>query len=175
VWLPSVHIWIKYNTDGVGHGSPNPASYGGIFRDYQANFGCFVSNIDILYALNAEIMDVILAIELAYETTCTHLCLESDSKLINLVFTQSKIIPWNLYHRWQNYLDFSRNTNFKVTHIYKEENCCVGRMTNISISVSSLTWWDNLPNSIKDDFHHNRLCLPLYKFYTFSLHQGFIS
>lgn len=63
MWLPSVHIWIKYNTDCVVNGSLSPASYGGIFRDYQANFGCFVSNIDILYALNAEIMAVILSIE----------------------------------------------------------------------------------------------------------------
>lgn len=64
MWLPSVHIWIKYNTDCVVNGSLSPASYGGI--DYQANFGCFVSNIDILYALNAEIMDVIFSIELFF-------------------------------------------------------------------------------------------------------------
>ena len=57
--------------------------------------------------------------------------------------------------------------NFRVTHIYKE-NCCADSMTNNGISVSSLTWWDNMPNSIKDDFHHNRLCnlcFPLYRFY----------
>jgi len=37
-------------------------------------------------------------------------------------------------------------------------------VTNIDIFVSSLTWWDNMPDSIKDDFPNKRLGSPLYRF-----------
>jgi hypothetical protein len=40
---------------------------GGVFRDYEANLlGCYASNI-VSFALYAELMRVILAIEIAFD------------------------------------------------------------------------------------------------------------
>ena len=72
MWLPLVYPEIKCNTDG--YGSPGSDSCGSIFRDYQDNFlGCFAFNIGISYVVNAEIMNVVLSIELAHEKGWSHL------------------------------------------------------------------------------------------------------
>ncbi|MCI05365.1 ribonuclease H protein [Trifolium medium] len=64
-WHPPLIFWIKCNSDGAGHGSPDNAACGGVFRDYQGNFlGCYAFNIDVSFALHAELMGAILAIEL---------------------------------------------------------------------------------------------------------------
>lgn len=95
--LPPFYSQIKCNIDGTTHGTLGLSSRGGVFRDYQDSFlGCFASNNGIQNTLNAEIMSVILVIELAREKGQTHLWLEFDSQLVNLTFTRSKIFPWNL-------------------------------------------------------------------------------
>lgn len=57
------------------------------------------------------------------------------------------------------------NMTSTITHIFKVRNWCAGQIVNINLYASSLTWWDSLPDSIKDDFHHNILDLTLYRFY----------
>lgn len=75
MWLPLIYPWVKCTSNTDGAANDGPASCGGIFRDYQTIFfGCFASNICILYALNAGIMRVILAIELAHKKDWIYIC-----------------------------------------------------------------------------------------------------
>jgi hypothetical protein len=58
--------------------------------------------------------------------------------------------------------------HFKVSHIFKEENFCADKMTNIGLSTNRFRW-DSLPSSIWNDLNHNRLSLPLYMFVNFGV------
>ncbi|MCH85615.1 ribonuclease H protein, partial [Trifolium medium] len=65
---------IKGNTDGTALGSPGHAACGGILRNHLGqNLGCFAANIGVANALYAELMGVILAIEIAYEKNWNYL------------------------------------------------------------------------------------------------------
>jgi hypothetical protein len=94
---------VKANTDGsVVH---LHASCGGIVRDFTGTFlGCFASNVGRWSVFEAEIMELILAIEFA---TCNHwnrLWLECDSSSVVHAFKNPSIIPIHLRNRWHNCL-----------------------------------------------------------------------
>jgi len=66
-WHPPIQNWVKCNTDGASIGNPGVAACAGIFRNrHVESKGCFAANIGIANALYAELMGVILAIEIAY-------------------------------------------------------------------------------------------------------------
>lgn len=66
IWQPPIYSWVKYNTDGGSLSVPDRAACGDIFRDHYANLlGCFAENLGQNFALNAEFIRVMRAIELA--------------------------------------------------------------------------------------------------------------
>ncbi|KAL5164450.1 putative ribonuclease H protein [Glycine soja] len=65
--------WVEYNTDEATKGAPDSAACGGIFRDKNATFiGYFSANVGTNFAFNAELMDAIISIEIAYERGWTN-------------------------------------------------------------------------------------------------------
>lgn len=102
-------------------GSTGLSSYGGIFRDKSvAVLGCFAVNLGISYALHAELIDAMFAIELADKKVWHNLWLECDSQLVISAFNNINVVPWR--NRWRNCLLLSRNMNFGFSHIYREGN-----------------------------------------------------
>ncbi|GAU40207.1 hypothetical protein TSUD_397340 [Trifolium subterraneum] len=103
LWQPPLYNWVKCNTDGPALGRPGLASCGALFRDYTATFlGGFSINIGNSYALHAELISVMNAIEIAHSKGWNNLWLKSDSKLVNIAFKTSHIVPWKLQNRWFN-------------------------------------------------------------------------
>ncbi|GAU40903.1 hypothetical protein TSUD_297080 [Trifolium subterraneum] len=136
LWQPPLYNWVKCNTDGFVLGSPGLASCGGLFRDYTATFlGGFSVNIGNSYALHVELLGVMNAIEIAHSKGRNNLWIESDSKLVNLAFNSSNIVPWKLRNRWFNCLELAKTMMFRVTHIYCEVNCCADKMVALGINV----------------------------------------
>jgi len=79
---PPIHNWVKCNTDGASQGNLGVATCAGIFRNsHGESRGCFAANLGIANALHAELMGVILAIEIASDKQLNHLWIETDSKL----------------------------------------------------------------------------------------------
>ncbi|MCI03920.1 RNA-directed DNA polymerase (Reverse transcriptase), partial [Trifolium medium] len=65
LWCSPCIGWMKVNTDGSVYSTS--AACGGLFRDYLANFrGGFAQKISSLSVLHAEIMALILAMEMAH-------------------------------------------------------------------------------------------------------------
>ena len=65
-WLPLNPGWIKVNTDGSANGSPDPASCSGVFQTYRGFCkGCFSCPIGVAYAFEAELLDIITALDYA--------------------------------------------------------------------------------------------------------------
>ncbi|XP_057803315.1 uncharacterized protein LOC131018618 [Salvia miltiorrhiza] len=66
-WWPPVSPWIKVNTDGSAQGSPGNIAAGGVFRDHFAWVrGCFHYKAGVGYAFEAELLAVIIAVQIAH-------------------------------------------------------------------------------------------------------------
>ncbi|KHN31168.1 hypothetical protein glysoja_012818, partial [Glycine soja] len=99
-WNLFIQGWTKCNIDGAAKGNPS-ARCGGIFRNDRAcALGCFTLNLRTQNSLFAELMGVILAIELVAKKNWSMLWLES------------------------NCIHLTKSMHFQVGHIYKEGNTC---------------------------------------------------
>jgi ribonuclease HI len=166
LWQPPLYNWVKCNTDGSALGSPGLASCGGLFRDYTATFlGGFSINIGNSYALYAELLGVMNAIEIGHSKGWNNLWIESDSKLVNLAFNSSHIVPWKLRNRWFNCLELAKTMVFRVTHIYREGNCCADKMAALGINVDGFYWWENVLPSVQGDYISNLMDLLSFRFH----------
>ncbi|AET03849.1 hypothetical protein MTR_8g076430 [Medicago truncatula] len=56
--------------------------------------------------------------------------LEIDSKLVVLAISSINAVLWDLRNRWLDSMHLIRNMNFVVSHILREGNYCVDKMTN---------------------------------------------
>jgi ribonuclease HI len=156
---PSVE-WIKANTDGsVTHAS---AACGGLFRDYTSRFlGGYAQRVNGT-VLHAELMSMILAMELAHRQGWLALWIESDSKAALQAFENHQVVPWDLRNRWSNC--FSLHLNLRWSHIYREGNACADKLANLGHSFVDLKWWNSMPLELRDTTLHDSLGLPSYRF-----------
>jgi len=81
------------------------AGSGGIFRNRLAyHLGSFAVNVENGSALKAELVEEMLAIELASNMNWKKLWLETDSKLVVAAFSNFKVVPWQSRQRWNHSL-----------------------------------------------------------------------
>jgi ribonuclease HI len=160
LWKTPVFAWIKANTDGSA--THDSAACGGIFRDHTAKFcGGFAQKVPGT-VIHAELMAMILAMELAYSKGWKNLWLESDSKTALLAFENNNMVPWDLRNRWLNCR--SLDTNLRWSHIYREGNSCADKLANLGHSFVHLKWWGSLPLELRDDFLRDKLGIPCFRF-----------
>lgn len=66
-WHPPTIGWVKINANGAWKHAEGVGGYGAVFRDFRGHFlGAFAANIDIPSSIAAEVMAVIMTIELAW-------------------------------------------------------------------------------------------------------------
>jgi hypothetical protein len=88
IWQPRLELWVKYNTNGASNN--NTSSCGGIFRNHNVVFLCgFAENTGLKYAFMAELCGAMRAIKIANSRNWQNLWLESDSKLVLMVFNSA--------------------------------------------------------------------------------------
>lgn len=121
---------------------------------------CYASNIGVSIVLHIKLTGVILAIEIAFHEVDIIFDQKLIYKLVRTTFKQLHVILLTLHKKWKKCTHLNSQTHFKVTHIFREENCRADKMISIDLSTNSFTWWNNLSNSIFNDFNHNRLVLP---------------
>jgi hypothetical protein len=107
-------------------------------------------------------MGIILAIECAYVRNWKQLWIESDSKLAILAYRNQKIIPWQLQNRWSNCLLKIIDMDVIVSHVYREGNSIVDKLSKLGLNVNDFTWWSSSPSSIRLDLARNRDDLPFF-------------
>ncbi|KAL6133340.1 hypothetical protein ACLB2K_065577 [Fragaria x ananassa] len=94
---PSVIRWVKINSDGAWKHVEGVGGFGAIFHDFKCHvLGAFSSNIDILSSVAADVMAIIVAIELAWVRDWKHIWLEVDSSLVLDYLRSPLLVPWNL-------------------------------------------------------------------------------
>jgi len=166
IWeFPHVN-WVKANIDGVARGCLGFAGCAGIFRGSRGEYiSSFSSFLGVQKSLYAEVMGVILAIELAWSKCFKRICLECDSSLLCQAFSLFNIIPWSLRERWRKCIKICKEIEFKVSHIFRERNHCVDKLASLGLKNElDFKWYDVLPVVIELDVLHNRYQLPIFCF-----------
>ncbi|KAJ4713826.1 Ribonuclease H [Melia azedarach] len=165
-WHPPPAGWIKANTDGLAKGNPGLSACGGLFRDTGGRFlGGFALALGHQTAFHAEIMVVILAVEIAYERGWFHLWLESDClPIIHLLLNDSLHPPWPLQNRWMNCKLLVSKLYFRCSHTFRETNDVADALANLGLHFDTLQWWPSPPPSIQSLLSHNANGFPCYRF-----------
>jgi len=74
-----------------------------------------------------------LAIELAWRKGFRHIWLECDSSILCQAFSLFNLIPWFLKGRWRKCIKICKEIEFKVFHIFREENHCVNKLASLDL------------------------------------------
>jgi ribonuclease HI len=128
----------------------------------MANFrGGYAQNIGNETVLHAELMAMILAMEIANKKGWKYLWIESDSKSALLAFENHTIVPWTLQNRWANCLQLG--LLLRWSHIFKEGNVCADILASMGHSLVAFNWWDSLLLVLRDDFLRDKLGVPSYR------------
>ncbi|PRQ22702.1 putative ribonuclease H-like domain-containing protein [Rosa chinensis] len=91
-----------------------------VFRDSKGLFlGAFAVPSAFVSSIDAEILAVIEAIEIAWVRNWHHLWLETDSTyVVHILSSFSMKVPWYLGVAWANCLWRVRRMNLKYSHIF---------------------------------------------------------
>jgi len=111
----------------------------------------------------AEFYGVIHAMEEAEKMTLTNVWLECDFALVCVAFTARTNVMWMLHYRWNTCFNYCGRIKF--THIFREGNVCVDKLTNLRfIHRESFHWYNKLSYSLFLEFFMNKYNLPMYHF-----------
>jgi len=77
------------------------------------------------------IYGVIHALEHAWREGYQRFWLESDSSLVHHGFLDQLVVPWSFRGRWSPCLHFCKHMQFKVSHVFHEENHCIDKLVNL--------------------------------------------
>ncbi|XP_057770760.1 uncharacterized protein LOC130990552 [Salvia miltiorrhiza] len=156
-WWPPVSHWIKVNTDGSASGAPGKIAAGGVFRDNVGWVrGCFHYKGGTGFAFEAELLAVIMAIQIAHSRGWFALWVESDSTyIVNLLNTRSNIVPWRFIASWNKILVILQDFNIQISHIYREGNVPADIMANENMTEG---WWPHEVEEIKKAVRLDMAC-----------------
>lgn len=104
------------------------------------------------------------AIELAKQYGWNNLWLECDSSLVINAIKNNSLVPWRVRNIWMNCMFIVNSMNFMATHVFREGNVCADILANVGLSLSHLTVWLNLHDSIREVFGKNKLGMPQFRF-----------
>ncbi|CAL1362249.1 unnamed protein product [Linum trigynum] len=123
-WKPPPQGWYTLNVDGASCGNPGPAGTGGCIRDSSGRWvSGFVGNIGTASAALAELWAVFHGLEVAWNTGCRTLKMESDSRLaIELINNRlDQVHPYStLLSAIRRKL--SQDWLVSISHTYREGN-----------------------------------------------------
>ncbi|KAJ4702472.1 Ribonuclease H protein [Melia azedarach] len=163
---PPPPLCINANSDGLAKGNPGDSACGGVFCDHLGNFlGGFSLCIGLNTVFFAELLAVILVVELAFERGWNNLWLESDSMIvIQHLYNPSLLPPWRLRNRWLNCLHRIHFIDFRCSHTYRENNNVADRLANLGLVFPSLHWWNSPPPCVAGLLSKDTCGFPNYRF-----------
>ncbi|PRQ38756.1 putative ribonuclease H-like domain-containing protein [Rosa chinensis] len=153
------HVWqwlsCCFGTSLPTHGSIGDlwstiVACGGVFRVANGQyFGGYCQGLGQHSAFFAELMGVIIGIEIAFRMGWHCIWLESDStSVLACISSTSFAPPWSLRIAWLNCLSHIQSMTFHCSHVLCEGNSVADRLTNLGLASSSLIWHASPPPEI---------------------------
>lgn len=163
MWTPPPVGWIKVNTDGSFRDSSR-AGFGGVFRNHEGIFiGGFSSKVVVCSAIDAEILAVLEALQVAWVRRWTHVWLETDSTLVVHYYHHPHSIPWRLRMHWKICLHLASLLHFRISHIFREGNSVADGLANYGANNEGSVWWLSLPTCLATAFGRDLSSRPAYR------------
>lgn len=158
-WVNPPPSWHKCNVDGAAKGSPGAATCAGVFRNYRGfHRGSFAKPIGVQFALFAEIMAFIIAVDIACHKGWFPIWFETDSELLVIKVTSKTMdVPWRLRNKWRRCLHLLSDKLFSISHIYREGNAVADAVANEGFYIDDITWWYELPLRARK-FYFRNIC-----------------
>jgi ribonuclease HI len=171
LWKAPMALWTKVNSDESV--IDTTTACGAILRDCTGAYkGGFSSKLAHSTVLHAELMGIILAMEMVLEKGWSRLWVEIDSQLAIRASRDHSIVPWNLQNRWHNC--FSCQMQLLFSHVYREGNSCADKLAAHGHVITGFLWWDVIPPFIYHDFSLIALALLTFGKHSLGLLLSFL-
>ena len=126
--------------------------------------GAFSSKAVVPSAIDAEVLAVIEALQVAWVRRWTHVWLETDSTLVVHYFKSPHLVRWRLRIAWKNCISLSQLLCFHVSHIFREGNSLADDLANYGASNEGSVWWRSLPCFLANGYGRDLASLTNYRF-----------
>ena len=118
----------------------------------------FAAPLGVLFAHEAELSAVIIAIKHAPILQISHLWIECDNLyVVSLLQNRDSRVPWHLRRQWQECLNILASMHIHVSHIYREGNFVADRLSLLGLHLHHIKWWLNHPMECNDLIIHDAL------------------
>lgn len=105
-WGPLPEGFLKWNVDGSARGAPRVGGAGGVLRNHEGEIGgIFSKALGTLWAFEAEVKVIRLALEFSKQFGLRNIIIESDSALVVGWVSSNSHRPWKLL-KYLNMIDF---------------------------------------------------------------------
>jgi ribonuclease HI len=112
----------------------------------------------------AELLAVIIEIEVASRMHWNNLWIETDSSFVVRAFqNSSNAVTWNLRNRWSNALVKFKQLNGMVSHIFREGNQVADSLANFGCTLPSSVCWFHAPDFLNVSLEKNKLGFPSFR------------
>ena len=112
---------------------------------------CFTSPLGVKFAFKVELYAVMIAIAKAKELRHACIWIECDNMyVVQYLLARDPNVLWPLRMEWQDCLNVLSNMQVHVSHIYKEKNCVVDKLSTMGIDLRQIKWWDYYPFQCND-------------------------
>ncbi|KAL2237447.1 UNVERIFIED_CONTAM: putative ribonuclease H protein [Sesamum indicum] len=122
-WIKPDRGWFKLNMDGASKGNPSIPGAGGIIRNHlgQTVF-TFQEHLGLMSNTAAELNAIYRGVKLCIDNNIRKIWVETDANIAIKLISSSPKGPWHLQNLLQQIRELLSQTEFKISHIFREGN-----------------------------------------------------
>ncbi|KAK3224617.1 hypothetical protein Dsin_004479 [Dipteronia sinensis] len=138
----TIHAVVNVNTDGAALGSPGVRGCGGVFRNCRSFVkGCYAAPLGSVFAFEAELLAMSMAINYAWINDWCRIWLKSDSSyVVQLLYAHFYQVPWCVWLALHMCLSQITHMDFQVSHIFRESNQVAEALSKHALSLEVSLW-----------------------------------
>ncbi|KAL0349756.1 UNVERIFIED_CONTAM: putative ribonuclease H protein [Sesamum radiatum] len=122
-WIKPDRGWFKLNTDGASKGNPGIAGAGGIIRNHLGQTVlAFQEHLGLTSNTAAELKAIYRGVKLCIDSNIRKIWVETDANVALKLISSPSLGPWHLQNLLQQIRNLLSQTEFKISHIFREGN-----------------------------------------------------
>ncbi|KAK4385617.1 putative ribonuclease H protein [Sesamum angolense] len=122
-WIKPDRGWFKLNTNGASKGNPGVAGAGGIIRNHLGQTVlAFQKHLGLTSNTAPELKAIYRGVKLCIDNNIRKIWVEIDANVALKLISSSSQGPWHLQNLLQQIRNLLSQTEFKISHIFREGN-----------------------------------------------------